>query len=149
MQIFESFNSCYKENHQQIATKTRPGRILDLFHFEVNGDLSQIPTHVRSVLKDYPQLGGVKINISFGYILKALEENSFRFYHPSNNDPYFESPQLISNQEEIERVTLLLTKDNILEHVYKTKLNSSWVVETVACFTVRVYKLNTPPIMSL
>ena len=45
-----------------------------------------------------------KINFSFGYILKNIESDALRFFHPSyNNNCVLNTAELISNSEELSR----------------------------------------------
>jgi len=143
MSTFSSFKECFTASAQQISAKERIGRILDIHHFEVKGDLTLIRQNIETTLEKYVKEGvRLKINLAFGYILKGLDKDSYRFFHPSQNHAFFIQPRVIVGPDDITLLLKNLTNDNILEHVYKTKLASNWTVLSVVCFAMRIYKIH-------
>ena len=137
MVVYDSFIKCYDANREKIETKSRKGRMLHLYHFEIKGDLTLVPTFVRNILKDTAR--PIKINLAFGYIIKTVADEKFKYFHPSNNNAFLPDTKLIQTPEDESSLLTTLEGDNILEFVYGSTLESSWVVHAIVCFSVRVY----------
>ena len=137
--LYDSFEECYRANQHQIVDRSRKGRILNLYHFELKGDLNLVVKSLRDVI------GGnskpFKLNLGFGYILKSVAQDKFKFFHPSNNNTFLAAPKLIQTDQDVEDLIDLCGSDDILEFVYKSTLASSWVVNSIVCLTIRVYKM--------
>ena len=146
-EVFDSFEACYLANRDKITTKVKDGRIQKLKHYEIKGDLNMVTQLLKEIFRD--NLNPFKINISFGYILKSVPQDSFRFYHPSNNNPFLANPKLIQNERDQAALLELCEQDNILEFVYKQTLTSSWVVSSIVCFSVRITPITPTHTMSL
>lgn len=141
MASFDSFDDCLNANIDRIATKQKLGRLLDVYHFQINGDLDLVKIHVESVLREYNQ--PIKYNLNFGFILKTLEveSESFRYFHPANVNPYFNIPVVVTTRQSPDQQIPDLTNDGILEHVYKTNLTSNWTVMTIIVVSIKIYKM--------
>ena len=120
----------------------RKGIILDLHHFEIKGDLALVSVHVRDILKE-TTTRPFKLNLAFGYIIKTLADEKFKYYHPSNNNSFLPNTKLIQTPEDESSLVAMLDPDNILEFVYSSALESSWVVHAIVSCGVRVYKMTT------
>ena len=72
--VFNTFNECYTVNQSRIVSKVKKGRILDLYHFEIKGDLNLVVEHLKDICHKYSQ--PIKINIAFGFILKTVAHNN-------------------------------------------------------------------------
>ena len=138
-EVFDSFGSCYAANQDKIATKVKDGRIQKLRHYEIKGDLNMVTQLLKDIFRN--NLDPFKINLSFGYVLKSVTHDSFRFYHPSNNSSFLPYPKLIQNQQDQDELLEMCKPDNILEFVYKQTLASSWAVNSIVCFAVRMSHL--------
>ena len=114
--VFNTFNECYTVNQSRIVSKVKKGRILDLYHFEIKGDLNLVVEHLKDICHKYSQ--PIKINIAFGFILKTVAHNNYRFYHPSNNNNFFSNPKLIQTATDQRMLLEACNPDNILEAVY-------------------------------
>ena len=58
-----------------------------------------------------------KINFSFGYILKNIESDALRFFHPSyNNHCILNTAKLISNSDEMSRFLETVSDFDVLEN---------------------------------
>ena len=137
MTVYDSFIECYEGNQNQIMSMSRKGRVLHLHHFEIKGDLALVPTLVRGLLKDISL--PIKINLAFGYIIKTVADEQYKYYHPSNNNAFLSNTKIIQTPEDESSLMTTLEADNILEFVYSSTLESSWVVHSIVCFSVRVY----------
>lgn len=137
MTVYGSFIECYEGNRSKIMSRSRKGRFLHLYHFEIKGDLALVPSLVRGLLKDISS--PIKINLAFGYIIKTVADEQYTYYHPSNNNAFLANTKLIQTPEDERSLMASLEADNILEFVYNSTLESSWVVHAIVCFSVRVY----------
>lgn len=144
---FHSFADCYTANQTKIASKVTKGRFQHLYHFEVKGDLALVAKHLEAIFRD--NLQAYKVNLAFGYILKTVARENYKFYHPSNNNSLLPQAKLIQNRQDQDNLLNLCTPDNILEFVYNSRMASSWVVSSVVCFSVRITPLNPEPRMTL
>jgi len=142
MDVYDSFIECYNANREKIATKTRKGAILDLHHFEIKGDLSLVSVYVGDIFKE-TTTRPIKLNLAFGYVIKTLADEKFKYYHPSNNNPFLLNTKLIQTTEDESDLVSMLAPDNILEFVYSSALESSWVVHAIVSCGVRVYKMTS------
>ena len=137
--VFDSFEECYAANQHQINDRSKKGRILNLYHFELKGTLNLVVKSLRRVIEENSK--PFKINLGFGYILKNVAEDRFKFFHPSNNNTFLAAPKLIQTPQDVEDLINVCSSDDILEFVYKSTLTSSWVVNSIVCLTIRVYKM--------
>ena len=135
-EVYNSFNECYTANRDKIATKAKVGRIQKLYHFEIKGNLNLVIQNLKEIFRENPN--PFKINLSFGYVLKTVAHDSFRFYHPSNNRSLLPTPKLIQDDQDKDALLESCNSDNILEFVYKQTLESSWVVSSIVCFAARI-----------
>jgi len=140
--VYDSFQECYSSNIDKIATKTKKGRILQLYHFDLKSDLNLVAERLEFIFKENPHL--FKINLAFGYIIKTVTHEQYRFYHLSNNVSFLPSPKLIQNSSDKQSLLDMTTPDNIREFVFKSTLASNWVVFSIVCFSARVYVMETP-----
>ena len=93
--IFPTFEQCYQFNKEKIRTKIKRGRILDLYNCEIKGKLNKIKKALEVIYRE--QKDPIKINFSFGYILRSIVQEQYVFFHPSNNNAYLNQPKLIIN----------------------------------------------------
>ena len=81
-----------------------------------------------------------KINFSFGYILKNIESDALRFFHPSyNNHCVLNTAKLISNSDELSRFLETVSEFNVLENFERP--NTKWRYLSTTNITFYVNKL--------
>ena len=137
--IFPTFEQCYQFNKEKIRTKIKRGRILDLYNCEIKGKLNKIKKALEVIYRE--QKDPIKINFSFGYILRSIVQEQYVFFHPSNNNAYLNQPKLIINDGDKQELLKLVVADDINEFVYKSKFKSSWVVHSIVSVAFRITKL--------
>ena len=137
--IFSTFDECYTFNKDKIKTNIKTGRILDLYNFEIKGRLSEVKKALQVIYRQ--QKDPFKINLAFGYILRSVVQETYVFFHPSNNNAYLNQPKLIVNDSDKQEFLELIDPDEITEFVYKSKFQSSWVVSSIVSVTFRVTKM--------
>ena len=82
------------------------------------------------------QLTVLKINFSFGFILRNTETGALQYHHPSaNNHLVLEQPFLISSPDDLERLYQQIAEIDYLEWVRQQRPNSKWVVDLVTNVT--------------
>ena len=66
-----------------------------------------------------------KINVSFGFILRNIENGELRYYHSSHNLGHLlEAPHLINNEADFEVFLEAIIEDDILEWARKQRPNT-------------------------
>ncbi len=107
-------------------------------------------SHLKDILKEdimEKQSNNFKLNFSFGFILRNLDTEQLRFFHPSNNEGrLFEEPHLIRTQEDFDTALADLEQEDILEWVRQNRPNSKWVVVRITNLTVYITKILNHPI---
>ena len=94
------------------------------------------------------QANTFKMNASFGFILRNMDSEEFRYFHASNNEgKLFEEPHLIRNKEDFNQALEELKHEDILEWVKQQRPNSKWVVVSITNLTVYVTKVLNHPLI--
>ena len=94
------------------------------------------------------QTTAFKLNCSFGFVLKAKENDRLRYYHSSNNccGRYLEEPALITNRGDFDRFLARIQESDILQWAIAQRPNSDWVCELVTNATFFLNKIVDHPI---
>ena len=72
------------------------------------------------------QTTAVKLNLSFGFILRNNETEQFQYHHSSiNNNRVFDSPFLIRNAQDLEQVPTAISNLDVLERARQQRPNSN------------------------
>ena len=92
-----------REKWSQIRTRSVIRPIQDIFNFFLNSNINDLLNQIHSTIMS-KQNSRFKINFSFGYILKNIESDALRFFHPSyNNNCVLNTAELISNSDQLSR----------------------------------------------
>ena len=96
----EEYKEIYIRHYDTIKTRVYRGRIKYVYHFLITENYNP------SLLEEYlgviraEHVNGCKLNAAFGFILKHLDTQELKFFHPSNNNTIFEEPKrLFDNQD--------------------------------------------------
>ena len=88
------------------------------------------------------QTSRFKVNVSFGFILRHTKNNTFRYFHPSQNiGRVLERPRLVGSIRDMNKFIEEVSEKDILEWARQQRPNSKWVVEVVTNMTVYVNKM--------
>ena len=115
-----------------------------IFNFYYNQDLKLlIPKIVNQSLKF--QFHRFKINYSFGYILKNVNNNELRYYHSSyNNSLMMETARLISNRHELIKFLNTLAEESFFDQINRP--DTKWKIVNIPNIAFYVNHLKDPPL---
>ena len=82
-----------------------------------------------------------KINAAFGFILENRSTGGLKFFHPSNNNKIFETPRLVENDEDFEKLSMDLERVDAFEYARLQRPDTHWVVKKVICVRFDVTKM--------
>ena len=83
-----------------VHTFSLRGPVQNLFNFYYNDDMHNLIVNIaKTIMKN--QKTRLKINYSFGFVLRNIETGEFRYYHASNNMLMLDTAVLISNKTEL------------------------------------------------
>ena len=85
---------------------------------------------------------GYKLNAAFGFILKNMDTQELKFFHPSNNNMIFELPKHILDKEDYKNLREYLEKEDVLEYANTQRPSTKWRVVKIVCMRFDVYKLD-------
>ena len=90
--------------------------VQDIYNFFLNSNINDLLDQIHKTIMSN-QNSRFKINFSFGYILKNIESDALRFFHPSyNNHCVLNTAKLISDSDELSRFLEPLSEFNFLEN---------------------------------
>jgi hypothetical protein len=69
-----------------------------------------------------------KINMTFGFILKNVEDGKLRFFKPYINQNILETPFTISNKKHLEKLKELIKSLDLIHQINKTRENTKYKV---------------------
>ena len=142
--VNEPLRTLYNEHRHEILLPHYIGEVHADFNFslpmgqityqQMRGHLVHIYETVRETFK---------VNISFGVILRAINNNEkYRYYHPMETDRLMDRPFAISSRRDIDRLLELLQDIDILENMVRQRKNTKWVFHQVANVVYYVNKTN-------
>ena len=67
-----------------------------------------------------------KINYAVGYVLRNIETNEFRYYHPSNNGLFSNTALLISNGEEMMDFLNTISEEDFFDNI--SRPDTKWKI---------------------
>ena len=139
------FRQIYRTNYNSIRTRVSRGHIKNVYHFMITGDLNnkKIKNFLGEVTDD--QIGGFKLNVALGYILRHIESGELRFFHTSYNSMLLDTPALIDENQDISEVLEKLNIEYFNEHVYSQRPSTKWLVSKIICLRFDTYKI-TPSV---
>ena len=124
-----------------ISRSHRSGNFMDEYNFRVNGEFSYetLHEHVREIYR--ASQSAFRINITFGFILKNIEDGSYRYFYAHNNEGVFSSPFTISNADDVLQLFRKINQLDILQSIYKLRPNTKWKVHTLTNIRYVVFKM--------
>ena len=97
----EEINTLMRKHFSSIRTFYKKGKVQFIFNFYYNEDLKLLIRKIANQILKF-QFNRFKINYSFGYILKNVNNNDLRYYLASfNNSVMMSTARLISNRHEL------------------------------------------------
>jgi hypothetical protein len=137
----------YRQHWQSIRAEEATGnRVQVRYNLTLHEmTVSTFTEMVRRIFRE--QTTAVKINVSFGFILRHMETGELRYYHSSqNNSRFFDVLHLIRTEEDLEKFLDELQGQDILEYIRQQRPDTKWVVHLLTNVTFYVNKLFDNPI---
>ena len=133
-----------RKHRTSIRTFYKKGKVQSIFNFCYNQDLKLLnPKIIHQILQ--LQFHRFKINYSFGYILKNINDNELRYYHASfNNSVMMETARLISNRQELIEFLNTLSEESFFEKINRP--DSKWKVVDIPNITFYINHLKDAPL---
>ena len=137
------YKALYLKHWDTIKTRVTRGKIKYVYHFLLteNYSLQLISEYLAIIKLDHKKV--FKINAAFGFILKNVETQELRFFHPSNNTMIFDIPRLIQNDDDYKTLLNDLEREDIIEYVKVQRPSTKWLVAKVVCIRFDVYKITS------
>ena len=129
----EEINTLMRKHFSSIRTFYKKGKVQSIFNFCYNQDLKLLnPKIIHQILQ--LKFHRFKINYSFGYILKNINDNELRYYHSSfNNSVMMETARLINNRQELIEFLNTLSEESFFEKINRP--DSKWKVVDIPNIT--------------
>lgn len=136
------YRKIYKTHFKTIRTRIDKGTIKSVYHFLVTDNYTRqiIEKHLTEVLDD--QASPFKLNIAYGCILKNIESDELRFFHPSHNTTIFDLPKIVKDLADITTFLDQLEQDDVFSHLYEQRPSTKWQVVKIVCVRVDVYRMS-------
>ena len=140
----------YLENWDHIRTRENvDNRVQDRFNYTLHDlNIHQFQEATKEIFER--QATCFKINASFGFMLRHIETGDLRYFHASqNNNRYLDMPHLIRNEDDLQRFSRELDRQDLLEYIRQQRPDTKWVVHLVTNITFYVNKLIGHPMGSM
>ena len=123
----EEINTLMKKHRTSIRTFYKTGKVQSIFNFCYNQNLKVlIPKIVHQILQ--LQFHRFKINYSFAYVLRNINNNKLRYYHSSyNNSLMMETARLISNRHELIEFLNTLAEESFFDKINRPEASKKIV----------------------
>ena len=131
----------YRRHWPTIKNSVKRGVFKDVYHFVIyDYTMMQIKEFLDEVKRDMDNKR-FKINAAFGFILQNRSTDELKFFHPSNNNKIWETPQLIENLSDFNKLRDDLEHDDAFEYARLQRPDTSWKVAKIICIRFDVIKL--------
>ena len=137
----EEYKEIYSRHYDTIRTRVFRGRIKYVYHFLMteNYSLSLLDEYLSVIRVD--RENGYKLNAAFGFILKNVDTQELKFFHPSNNNTIFELPKRVLDEQDYENLREDLERRDVVEYANTQRPGTKWRVVKIVCMRFDVYKL--------
>ena len=139
--VLEEYKEIYTRHYNTIQTRVSRGRIKYVYHFLMteNYNPSLLDEYLSVIRSDHEN--GCKLNAAFGFILKNIDTQELKFFHPSNNNTIFELPKRVLDERDYEKLREDLERRDVVEYANTQRPGSKWRVAKIVCMRFDVYKL--------
>ena len=137
----EEYKEIYTRHYNTIQTRVYRGRIKYVYHFLIteNYNPSLLEEYLAIIRAEH--INGCKLNAAFGFILKHLDTQELKFFHPSNNNTIFELPKRVFDNQDYEDIAKDLEKQDVVEYANTQRPGTKWRVVKIVCMRFDTYKL--------
>ena len=139
----EEYEDIYTQHFNTIRTRVTRGRIKHVYHFLMTKSYNQklISEYVSIIRTEHKN--AIKLNAAFGVILKNVETEELRFFHPSNNTMIFDKPKLIENTNDYNELLKDLEREDVMMYANTQRPSTKWHVVKIVCMRFDVYKIGS------
>ena len=139
--VQEEYKEIYTRHYGTIQTRVYRGGIKYVYHFLIteNYNPSLLEEYLAVIRAEH--INGCKLNAAFGFILKHLDTQELKFFHPSNNNTIFEEPKRLLDNQDYEDLTKDLEKQDVVEYANTQRPGTKWRVVKIVCMRFDTYKL--------
>ena len=108
-----------------------------------NGDVTYIQLKDMLIKIFIHETHSFKLNLSFGLILQNVQDLSYRYYYPLQQDPMLDSPVLISTIQDTESLMDRLVQMDLLDSILKGRRpDTKSKLRQIASVVFYVYRTN-------
>ena len=86
-----------------------------------------------------------KVNLAFGFILKNIEDGSFRYFYAHENSTLLDRSKLVCTHDDLPKLTDILNKTDIIESFSRERMNTKWRFYKLTNLTVFAALLKDVP----
>ena len=100
-----------------------------------------IDTIAQRIMRD--QQTRFKLNYSFGYILRNIDTDELRYYHPSSNNAQgLDAAVTISNSNELEEFLRKIAAEKVLENFNRPDKSENYSRSPIWSFTSIIWRMH-------
>jgi hypothetical protein len=139
--IDQDFKMAYEMHMRLILANHKISPATSIYNFPIdnNIDINTIMKHIEYIYRQ--EKNAFKVNISFGFILKNIETQRYRYFKPYTNQSILSTPFLISKKEDIQALKKLLEARDILNHIMFMRESSKYRVILISNVVYNVFSL--------
>jgi hypothetical protein len=139
--IDQDFKMTYEMHTRLILANHKISPATSIYNFPIdnNIDISTIMKHIEYIYTQ--EKNAFKLNISFGFILKNIETQRYRYFKPYTNQSILSTPFLISKKEDIQELKKLLETKDILNYIMFMRESSKYRVILISNVVYNVFSL--------
>ena len=128
------------EHWSSIRSHVARGPVQTRYNFRLSSMDTRALDH-RRIFQE--QTTAVKVNLSYGFILKHTTSGRFKYYHSSCNccGRYLDEPSLVTDVETFEAFLERIHEQDILQWAIAQRPNSDWICVSVTNVTFFVNKI--------
>ena len=117
----EELQSC---RHFLVDSEIQNGRH-SVFNFAVNNLTAQVIEEKLDRVLDKLKCVA-KLNLALSFILKNIEDGTFRYFYAHENNTLLEQSKLVSNKNDMAKLKEILKKTDVIESCPKERPNTKW-----------------------
>ena len=117
----EELQSC---KHLLVDSEIQKGRH-SVFNFAVNNLTAQVIEEKLDCVLDKLKCVA-KLNLALGFILKNIEDGTFRYFYAHENNTLLQQSKLVSNKDDMSKLKEILKKTDVIESCTKERSNTKW-----------------------
>ena len=134
---------CIPSHWSSIRSFIRKEEIQSLHNFYYNQRFKDMVEKIAQAIM-HNRKNRFKINYAVGYVLRNIDTNEFRYYHPSNNGLFLNTALLISNGEELMDFLNTISEEDFLDSI--SRPDTKWKIYQATNILFFVHDLKNAPL---